>query len=269
MDETPRPVAVVTGASSGIGASIARMLAERGFQVILVARRRDRLEELAADLTGAGGSVECFSADLSHEEDCQQLYEAVRGRWGAVDVLVNNAGLGWYGFGEEIPWPTARQMIEVNMAAVARLTILFLSEMKRRGKGHIINIGSIAGSFPNQGVALYSATKSFIDAFTTGLYRELRGTAVHISVVRAGAVATPFFDEAEKKSNGLRIPVDRLAVAPEKVARRVVSLLRRPARVAYVPGYLFFVPWVELLFGWIVDRLGPLLLRFQLRRQQR
>jgi short-subunit dehydrogenase len=154
-------------------------------------------------------------------------------------------------------------MLQVNVSAVVRFTLLLLRDMKARNSGHVVNIGSIAGSLPSQGVALYSATKSFVDAFTTALYRELQGTRVHISVVRAGAVATGFFDRASSQLAALRMPARRFGVKPEVVANRVWALLRRPARVAYVPRMLGFIPWVELCFGWLIDRLGPLLLRRQ------
>jgi len=265
MNESPR-IAVVTGASSGIGEATAEKLAREGFQVALVARRRGRLESLADRIRMVGVKAWVLPTDLADEDECRRVFTRVREEVGPIDVLVNNAGFGWYGFGESMPWETARQMIEVNMAALTHLTLLFLSEMKERGKGHIINIGSIAGSIPSQGVALYSATKAFIDALTTSLYRELMGTDVRISVVRAGATATAFFDHAAKGPQGLRIPVDRIAITPEKVANRVWQLIKKPTRVAYVPRILRVVPWIELNLGWLMDRVGPLLLKYQLKR---
>ena len=256
-------VAVVTGASGGIGAEIAIKLASEGLKVALVARREDRLEHLAAQIRESGGQALVVAADLTDEGERLRVVEEVRSVYETVDVLVNSAGLGWYGFGTEMPWALAWQMLQVNVSAVVRFTLLLLRDMKTRNSGHIVNIGSIAGSLPSQGVALYSATKSFVDAFTTALYRELQGTRVHISVVRAGAVATGFFDRASSQLAALRMPARRFGVKPEAVANRVWALLRRPARVAYVPRVLGFVPWVELCFGWLIDRLGPLLLRRQ------
>ncbi len=189
------------------------------------------------------------------------MYESIQQRFGGIDVLVNNAGFGWYGYYADMPWNIAAEMVEINITAVAHLTSLFLPQMKERNKGHIINIGSIAGSFPNQGVAVYSASKSFLDAFTTVLYRELRGTQVHSSVVRAGPVRTEFFDQVSAKSNGMRIPAERFGVTAEFVAEQIAGLLKRPRRAIYVPGVLAITPWLELLFGRLVDRLGPLLLR--------
>jgi uncharacterized protein len=156
-------------------------------------------------------------------------------------------------------------MLQTNIAAVVRLTLLFLADMKARGGGHIVNIGSIVGSLPSQGVALYGATKSFVDAFTTALHRELRGTGVNVSVVRPGAVATGFFRKASTQVSALRMPAERLAIKPKAVADRIWGLLKRPVRVAHVPRLLSFVPWVELCFGWLIDRLGPRLLRRQSR----
>lgn len=261
--------AVVTGASSGIGEATALKLAREGLKVILVARRADRLQALVEQIRAAGGKAHAIAADLADEAACARLHDEIAAAHGPVDVLVNNAGFGWYGYASDMPWQTARQMIAVNVAAVVRLTMLFLPEMQARGRGHIINIGSIAGSIPSQGVALYSATKSFIDGFTTALHRELRGSRVHASVVRAGAVATPFFDVASPEPTSHRIPAERLAVSAEAVAARVWRLIRHPARVAYIPRILRIVPVIELALGWLIDSLGPLLLRYQTRRAAR
>lgn len=258
-------LAVITGASSGIGEATARQLAGEGFRLVLVARRRERLEALLEEITHSRGEASALAANLADETEYQRVFDEVRVRHGPADILINNAGIGWYGFSSEMPWALARQMIGVNMIAVARLTLLFLADMRGRNRGHIINVGSIAGSIPSQGVALYSATKSFVDALTTSIYRELRGTRVRVSVVRAGAVATPFFDAAERH-NGLRVPVDWLAIRPEVVARRISQLIRKPTRIAYVPRVLAFVPWLELSLGWLMDRIGPQLLRYQMRR---
>ncbi len=176
-------------------------------------------------------------------------------------MLVNNAGLGWYGYGDEMTWNTAWDMLQVNVEAVVQLSLSFLGKMRRRNTGHIINVGSISGSLPSQGVALYGATKSFLDAFTTSLHRELCGTRVHVSVVRAGPVLTEFGEATLKQEGSGHIPTERMGVTAEVVASQIWKLLLRPRRVAYVPGWLRLVPWAELAFGWIIDRLGPLLLK--------
>lgn len=252
-------VAVVTGASSGIGAATAKRLAGEGMQVILVARRRGRLESLAQEIRAGGGSARVLSADLTQESDRDRLCEQA----GEVDVLVNNAGLGWYGYGASMAWETARNILRVNVEAVVQLTLAFLRAMRERGWGHIINIGSISGSLPSQGIAVYGATKSFLDNFTTALHRELSGSSVHVSVVRAGPVRTEFGEAARRHEHALPLPTERMGIPAEQVAERIVHLIRRPRRVVYVPAWLRLVPLVELSLGWLIDRLGPLLLNRQ------
>ena len=178
-------IAVITGASSGIGAATARKFARQGMHVVLVARRRERLEQLADEIRLSGGKASIIAADLSTEADRERVFALVEAEYGRVDVLVNNAGLGWYGFSTDMPWTIASEILQVNVAAAVHFTLLFLKKMRSLGSGHIINIGSISGSLPSQGVALYGATKSFLDNFTTALYRELTGTRLHVSVVRA------------------------------------------------------------------------------------
>lgn len=254
-------VAIVTGASSGIGAAVAKRLAHEGIIVVLVARRRERLDELAATLSCQGGEAMVIAADLSQEEDrCKVLCEA-KARYGKVDMLINCAGFGWYGFGFEMPWKTARDMLAVNVASSVHLALLLLPEMKSRKSGFIINVGSIAGSLPSQGIAVYSATKAFIDSFTKSLIRELKGSGVHVGVVKPGPVATEFYNSAAQKYASLPIPAERFGISAEKVAERIWQMIKRRQKIAYIPCFLALTPWVELLCGWIMNLLGPVLLR--------
>jgi uncharacterized protein len=263
MEHWKGKLAIVTGASSGIGAATARQLARAGMQVVLVARRRERLDALAENIRMAGGAAHIIVADLTQESERTRLFQEVTEQYGDVDILVNNAGMGWYGYGDEMSWKTALEMLQVNVEAVAQLSLSFLSRMRKRNTGHIINIGSISGSIPSQGIALYGATKAFLDNFTTALHRELAGTHVHVSVVRAGPVKTEFGEVALHHENGLHVPTEKIGVTSEKVAERVWALVRRPRRLVYIPFYLRLVPWLELSFGWIIDRVGPLLLKRQ------
>jgi uncharacterized protein len=258
MDMTAHSqVAVVTGASSGIGAATARRLAATGLRVILVARRVERLLKLQAEIESAGGSAEVIVADLGCEAERLRVFEQID----AADVLVNNAGFGWYGYFAKMPWETAREMLQVNVEATAHLTALFLPGMCERKHGHVVNVGSVAGSIPSQGIAVYAATKAFEDAFTTALHRETRGTGIHVSVVRAGPVRTEFCESAVQRENGGHLPTERIGVSAKYVAAQIGRLLQHPRRVIYVPWWLRITPWIELSFGWLEDRLGPLLLR--------
>jgi short-subunit dehydrogenase len=254
-------VAVITGASSGIGAATAERLSLGGMRLVLVARRHERLTALADRIRGRGGHADVIAADLTIEGNREQVFNLVEDKFGGADVLVNNAGFGWYGYYTDMAWSTAREMLQVNIGAVAHLTRLFLQKMKERNAGHIINVGSIAGSIPSQGVALYSATKAFLDAFTTALFRELRGSAVRVSVVRPGPVMTEFFQRAKKRPGGRAVPAERFAITPTVVAERIWGLLQHPRRVATIPWPLGIAPWVEASMGWLMDLIGPLLLR--------
>ncbi len=257
-------IVLITGASSGIGAATARLLAKKYMTVILVARREDKLKELAADICNIGGKASFIPADLTLAEDRQRVYDSVIKRYGHIDVLINNAGIGYYGYAAEMPWRTAFDLIQLNIEAMVQLTLMFLPQMQKRGSGHIINISSIAGGLPNQGIALYGASKSFVDAFTTSLYRELKGTPVHVSTVRPGAVTTEFFNTAQLISTGgRRTPGEGGAVTPDKVACRIYQLLDHPRRVAYVPRIMALSPLLEILFGWVIDLIGPVLLKRQ------
>ena len=254
-------IALVTGASSGIGAATARRLAKEGLLVILVARRVRRLEQLAAEIIAGGGQAEVISADLGLEEDRQRVYDTVNSRHGCPDVLINDAGFSYYGYLVDMPWQTGLDMLAVNVVAAIHLTYLFLPEMLARRSGHIITIGSINGGFPNQGTAMYSGTKGFLDSFCTALHRELRGSGVHIGEIRPGPVATELYDVSESIENGRRIPMENAAIPSEAVAETVWGMLRRPKRIRYVPGYLAVLPLIEFSFGWLIDLIGPALLK--------
>lgn len=253
--------ALITGASSGIGAEVARQLARHGATVTLVARRMERLERLADEVRRDGGRAVVIVADLTDENERGDVLREAGAAMGGVDILVNSAGFGWYGYGSEMPWPLAEQMIQTNVIALTQLTLEAVREMKANGRGHIVNIGSIVGSLPEQGVAIYSATKSFVDSFTTALHRELRGTDVQVSLLRPGPVRTEFFERAATLERGARVPAEMFAITADDVARKVIGVLRRPRRVTHIPRWLAVAQWVEPCFGWLIDRMGPWLLR--------
>jgi len=254
-------IALITGASSGIGESCAYFLAARGLRVVLTARREHRLNEIAQAIQQQGGQAHFFAHDLSDEQARLQLTQQIAELVGPVDVLINNAGFGWYGYFHKMDWLDAARMISVNVAATAHLTRLMLPGMLARHSGHIINISSIAGSLPNQGIAIYSASKAFVDAFTTALHRELRGSGVHASAIRLGPVKTPFFNQARNMKNGGSVPAERFAIPVERVNWAIWQLLQHPQRVMYLPGWLRVSRLVEPMFSGLIDRLGPLLLR--------
>jgi short-subunit dehydrogenase len=186
--------ALVTGASSGIGAEFARTLAARGTNLILVARRVDRLNDLAAELsTGSTIKVITIEWDLSLPQAGMHLGDEIAKRGLNVDVLVNAAGFGTHGtVAETDPVDLSKEMA-LNMNAVAETTRAFLPSMLARENGVIINIASLAGFAPRPNHAMYSATKAFVLSFTQALWGELRGTGVLATAVCPGPTATEFF----------------------------------------------------------------------------
>jgi short-subunit dehydrogenase len=256
--------ALITGASSGIGAATACLLAAQGMTVILVARREAALQALTEEIRCSGGKAGFIPADLTLPVERRRVVESILKRYGHVDIVINNAGRGYYGYAAEMPMQTARELIQLNIETLVQFSLMFLPQMQKRGYGHIINIGSIAGGLPNQGIAMYGGSKAFVDAFTTSLYRELKGSPVHASVVRPGAVTTEFFNSAQLVSTGgRRTPGEGGAITPQRVARSILRLIHHPRRAVYVPGILVVSPWLEILFGWVIDLVGPILLRRQ------
>jgi len=253
--------AIITGASSGVGASFAKFLAEAGLHVVLTARREERLKDLQTIITAKGGKASYYTADLSRERERESLFEMIHAEVDKIDILINNAGFGWYGYYSDMPWELVEQMAAVNMMGMLHLTNLFLPGMLAQGMGHIINIGSIAGGLPNQGIAVYAASKAFMNAFTTSLHRELQGSGVQTSVMRLGPIKTEFYEQARGLENGRNVPAEKFAISAKHVNAAIWRLINHPKRVVYVPGWLAISRYTESIFGGVIDRIGPLLLK--------
>jgi uncharacterized protein len=195
----PRPesTCLVTGASSGIGADLARSLAGRGHGVVLAARRAERLEELASELTDAHGvRAEVLSCDLGDADARADMVERIAGLGLTVDVLVNNAGFGSGGRFVELDREREAEMVRVNSEAVVDLCGRYVPEMVRAGEGAVLNVASIAGFQPLPRQATYAATKAFVVSFTDAIHAELHGTGVTVTCLCPGPVETEFSDAA-------------------------------------------------------------------------
>jgi short-subunit dehydrogenase len=190
-----RPLALVTGASAGIGVEFARQLAARGYDLVLVARRRDRLDALAAELTAAHADcgVRVIAKDLAGPDAAREIAAELADANVAVELLVNNAGFGYHGrFVREEARDAAGQ-IAVNINALVALTHAFLPGMVERGIGGVINVASVAAFQPVPNMAVYGATKAFVLSFSEALYEEVRGSGVRVVALCPGATATEFF----------------------------------------------------------------------------
>ncbi len=226
--------ALITGASSGIGEAFARRLARDRYDLVLVARNKERLEEIAGELRDAhriGAKV--LPADLTKTQSLRKIERAIASDEN-LEVLVNNAGFGTMGPLVELDPDTEEEQIRLNILALSRLTRAALPEMVRRHRGAIINVSSMAGMQPGPKTATYSATKAFVNSFTESLHEELLGTGVQTQVLCPGFTRTEFQRRANIDTAG--IP-DMAWMSPEEVVDISIASLGR-GDVICVPGLL-------------------------------
>ena len=189
--------ALITGASSGIGRAFAHLFAKDGHALVLVARRRAVLDELAAELTRTYHvNVQVIACDLTNADAPSQLHAALQQSGSVIDVLVNNAGFGMQGAFAELPLDRQLQMIQLNVTALTTLTHLLLPSMIQRRSGGVLNVGSTAGFQPGPFMAAYYATKAYVVSFSEALSEELSGSGVRVTCLAPGPTATSFASEA-------------------------------------------------------------------------
>jgi short-subunit dehydrogenase len=236
---TAGSTALITGASSGIGRAFAERLAADGADLVLVARRTDTLEALAAELRARhSASVAVIAKDLNDRNAAETLVAELKDRRITVDALINNAGLGIHGDLGTASLQSAMTQIAVNINSLTALSTLLLPEMLTRGSGAIVNVASTAGFQPVPHMAVYSASKAYVLTFTRALWRETRGTGVDVLALCPGATETAFFATAgEAASVGSRR-------TPEQVVETGLRALRR-GQPSVVDGRgNAFVSWI-------------------------
>lgn len=235
MDLTGK-VALVTGASSGIGKSIALALGRRGAGVTLVARRAERLEEVAAEMRHAGGEAFVAPADVRSEEELCRSFDESQSHWGRLDALVNGAGVGRSETYRDGPSEAWREMLEVNVLALAVASREALRRFDPAQGGHIVNISSMAGHRVPPGGGFYAVTKFAVRALTETLRLQLRatGSPSRVSAISPGLVDTDFFQNFDERDRAkARERLSQLRVLdPDDVAAAVVYVLEAPAHVA-------------------------------------
>ncbi len=195
-DHAQRPFAVITGASRGIGAAYAEALADRGYDLLLVGRDRDRLESVARQVKGNGAEVFVEAIDLSQPSASHRLFAAARDRRSAVGLLINNAGFGMFGAFTEMPLPQIQAMLHVQVTAVVESIRLFLPGMVERRTGGIITVSSVAGAFSLPYCAAYAATKALLIRFSEAVAEEVRSAGVRIQVCCPATTDTDFHTTA-------------------------------------------------------------------------
>ena len=240
--------ALITGASSGIGLSLARLFASGGYDVVLVARRLSSLEWLAGEIHRTGRAAHVFPADLSAAGSAESLHERLEAAGIRVDVLVNNAGVGMQGRFGELPLDRQLAMIQLNVTSLTALTGMYLPQMIARNTGGILNVASTAAFQPGPLMAVYYATKAFVLSFTEALAEEVSGTALKVSCLCPGPTHTGFVEAAAMQGSRL---FTTGAMPADDVARI---------------GYDGWQAGKRLVIPGTQNRLGTLLVRFTPRR---
>lgn len=236
MGEKNRITALITGGSSGIGQELAKIHARNGGDLVLVARRKDRLETFKDYLKKKYPEVEVTTIvqDLSENGAAQKVYDAVKDSGIQVDYLINNAGYGGHDFFHERAWEKHEAMIQVNIMALTHLTRIFLDDMTKRRHGKILNIASTAGFAPGPLQAVYYATKAYVISFSEAIANELKDYNISVTVLCPGATDTEFFVVADTEET---LAFKRPMASPVDVAEKGYSGMMS-GKVVVIPGFL-------------------------------
>ncbi len=233
MSNLNQKVVIITGASSGIGEATARKLAENGAQVMLTARRKDRLTQLQEAIASAGGKAVYRQADITRAEEVAEVAEQTLSEFGRIDAIFNNAGIMPLSMIDKLHVGEWEQMVDVNIKGVLYGIAAVLPHMLKRGEGHIINVSSVAGHIIFPGASVYCGTKFAVRAITEGLRTDLRGKAdIRVSLISPGAVSTELSHTitdpdiiATFKASGMT------PLSAESIANAVKYVLEQPADV--------------------------------------
>ncbi len=251
---------IITGGSAGVGAATARMFAEAGANLMLVARNKKNLETIAEELR-AKTRVEIFVMDVSDAEACVDLFKKAAFEFGRIDVLVNNAGYNKRGYVEGIDANDLGRIIDVNLKAPIMLTRLVLPYLREAGGGAIINVGSLAGRAPVPGSSSYSASKAGLRAFTYALGMELADSDIKLAVVSPGPIDTGFImDDIDATSD---LTFSQPLIDPIEVAQAILDLcgnnlreLSMPRRSGLLTTIMYLFPGLGMKFRPMLERKG-------------
>ena len=249
-------VVIVTGASSGIGEATARQFGREGANVVLAARRVDRLEALAReiDAMGMGAETLVIAADLSKLEDIQALIDQTLETFGRIDVLVNNAGFGRLDWLENLdPKKDIEAQFDVNVLGVVQTTRQALPIMIKQRSGHIINMCSMAGLVATPTYTIYAASKHAVHGFSEALRREVKPWGIDVSMIYPGGVKTEFGEHAGIKRKTKATTPKFLLLSAEDVGRAVVQLVRHPRAMQVIPWLWGLTALLNKLFPSVVD----------------
>ncbi len=261
-----RPRVLITGASAGIGAEFAKLFAANGYDLILVARREERLNALREELAAGGTDVIVIAKDLALKTAAKSLYQDVKSCNLTVDVLVNNAGVAYGGAFTAMDTEAVARMVLLNAATLATLTRLFVTDMVARGSGRILNISSLSAFQAVPSMSLYAATKAFVLSFTEGLAEELRGTGVTVTALCPGLTDTEMVHDIAK-GGGAFSEVPSFMISDVKAVVKEGYDACISGEVVRVPGLANQISamWSQTQPRWLVRTLGGMIGRQLLR----
>lgn len=249
---------IITGGSQGVGAATARLFAEAGANLMLVARDKKNLEAIAGELRDKT-RVEVFAMDVSDADACVDVFKKAQFEFGRVDILVNNAGCHARGMVEDVDATELARMVDVNLRAPIMLSRIALPYIREAGEGAIINVGSLAGRAAYPGGATYSSTKAGLRSFTLALAEELRGSRIKIGLVSPGPIDTAFImADLDKTSD---ITFSQPISTAEEVAQTVLDLCGNNVHEKAMPKISGFLTTLVYLMPWVGRQMRPILER--------
>lgn len=247
---------VITGASGGIGAEIAKLCAARGANLVLLARNIDKLQQLQQELQQHHHSkVAVFQLDVSDTEKIKEIFAQIFAMIRHVDILVNNAGFGIFRAAHEATIEEIKGMFSVNVVGLMACTSMVLPKMRERHSGHIINIASQAGKIATPKSSIYSATKHAVLGYTNALRMELADENVYVTAVNPGPIATNFFTIADEKGTYVK-NVQRVILQPEYVAQKIVNAMLTRTREINLPRWMNMGSVIYTLFPRLFELVG-------------
>ncbi len=247
---------MITGASGGIGAEMARECARQGANLVLLARSLEKLEELKKELEGQGAAgVLCKKLDVADPAAVNKVFAEVLDEIGHCDVLVNNAGFGVFRSVHEVDLDEAAAMFDVNVLGLIACTSMVIPGMRKRNSGHIINIASQAGKLATPKSSVYAATKHAVLGYTNSLRMELAQCGIYVTAVNPGPIATRFFDTADEGGTYVK-NVQKFMLDPQTVAKKVVSRMMTRTREINLPRWMGAGSTFYALFPRTFELLG-------------
>ena len=252
---------LVTGASRGIGAALAKAMAKKGGRMVLLARSEQALDQVAAEIASAGGTAWMYTVDLTDPEGIATVGAQISHQLGTPDILINNAGVGRWRFTDETSPVEAVDCMTVPYFAAFNMVHAFLPAMLRRRSGHIVNMSSVGSRFVWPGATAYLASRWALRGFTEALRADLDGSGIKVTLVQPGVVKSPYWEH----NPGSRERVPKLAklipeLSPEEVAQAIVRSVERNRRTIVIPLMMRLFCWLHAVFPgliqWLIIKSG-------------